>query len=139
MSAWGLTLTARDSSAVTLFDAAVADYLGLSGDPTGKCAMAAEIDPGFVLAMCLEAFLFVLSGGVSGRTDRRVVTLRRRVQFLVNQGHCSFRERSFVAALHAWGDGRLRESAAILEGWLLEQPHDVLAVRILHGETCGKC
>lgn len=133
-SAWGIPVTCAESGAVTVFDAAVADYLGLTGDPVGKCGVAASMDPAFAMAMVLEAFLMVLSGGVDGRTNERVVQLRRRLQFLVEKRHCTFRERSFVAALHAWADGRIRESAAILEAWLLEQPHDVLAVRVLHGE-----
>ncbi len=106
----------------------------MTGDPAGKCAVAASMEPGFAMAMALEAFFIVMSGGANGRTDERVVSLRRRLQYLVDSHHCNFRERSFVAALHAWSDGRIREAAAILEGWLLEQPHDVLAVRVLHGE-----
>ncbi|KAA0166550.1 hypothetical protein FNF27_02116 [Cafeteria roenbergensis] len=104
----------------------------MTGDPAGKCAVAASMEPGFAMAMALEAFFIVMSGGANGRTDERVVSLRRRLQYLVDSHHCNFRERSFVAALHAWSDGRIREAAAILEGWLLEQPHDVLAVRVLH-------
>lgn len=138
-SAWGIPLTCADDSAATIFDGAVADYLGMTGDPAGKCAVAATMEPGFAMAMALEAFFIVMSGGANGRTNERVVSLRRRLQYLVDSRHCSFRERSFVAALHAWSDGRIREAAAILEGWLLEQPHDVLAVRVLHGESrrCG--
>lgn len=37
-----------------------------------------------------------------------------------------------IVALNAWAEGRIREAAAVLEGWLLENPWDILAIRILH-------
>jgi hypothetical protein len=131
-SAWGIDVTSAHGDAVTLFDGAVMDFLDKGGDPAGKCAAASDMDGGFVMAMVLEAFVLMLHDGASGRSDQ-LVQLRRRVEYLAEKRHCNFRERCFVAALHAWADGRRLEATAILEGWLLEQPQDVLAVRVLHG------
>ena len=127
----GIDVTSDSVKAVEQYDAAVSEYLGLTGDPVGKLEAALEADPGFTLAHLLLALLHLLSGGATG-ADPIVARMRRRASILVEGGHCNHRERVMLAATNAWAEGRQREAAAVWEAWLLEQPVDALTIRLLH-------
>jgi len=97
----------------------LSQYLSLTGDPSGKCAAAVDRDPGMIMALALDGFLHLLSGGCTGEHPA-VLQKRLRCQKLVEKNHCSHRERCFAAALTSLAEGRAREATAILEAWLLE-------------------
>lgn len=116
---------------MSLYDDAVSAYLAFAGDPLGKLDAAMRSDPAMPMAHILSGWLLVLSTGVAPNSPL-LTRLRRRASILTERFPSTHRERALLAALHAWSEGRQREAAGILEAWLLEQPCDALALRLLH-------
>jgi len=124
----GLPLTSESAEAVAAYDTAVAHYFEYRID-TGKHVKAAlEADPGFVMARCLQGYLFLLFGSNAVLDKARA----SHEACAAGLGAASAREQAHVAALGAWLGGDMARCCAIWDAILVEQPHDLLALRLQH-------
>jgi tetratricopeptide (TPR) repeat protein len=123
----GLSLTASPNSAAA-FDAALADYHGLTGDPVGKLKTALARDPTFVLGAVAIAGLFMIGGfrGDHPEVAGALAAARGAVSGATR------RERMHLVAASAFAEGRMRDAAAVWEDILLDHPTDALALRFAH-------
>src|SRR5271169_7248486 len=85
----GLCLAGAPASA-EVFDCAVADYYGLTGDPVGKLKVALGRDPAFALGGVAIAGLFMIGGF---RDDHPEVTGALGAARAAKIGRASCRER----------------------------------------------
>src|SRR5579871_1820102 len=121
----GLPLSATQKSAEA-FDAAVADYWGVTGDPVGILKAALAEDPGFMLGAVAIAALFLV-GGFRG-DDPEVMSAIRVAEAAAPQA--TERERLHLAAVTAWAGGSLPAATKVWEDILARWPTDALALRL---------
>ncbi len=124
----GEPTSATNQAALDIFDEAVAQFLGFTGDPVATIKGALKEDPGFVLAHCFFAHLLATA------TEKAMLppvekTLRKLAGLA---GKANARERGHIAAIQAWHDGDLAAAANILAQVLLEHPRDAMALQIAH-------
>ena len=124
-------LTCSSPAAVELYDEALGQYVSLSANPVVTLERALALEPNFLAAHTLIAWLYILGTGVI-RTSENLDRPLSAALKLVRSGAGSPRERALVFAASAWISGRIRLSAAILEAQLLRSPTDLLIVRLLH-------
>lgn len=124
----GLTLTTGEPRAAALYNDAVAMLLEyrLTTMATVKEALAA--DPGFVMAHCLQGYLFMMFGTFSVLDAARGALAKAEAGL----AHASERERTHVAALRAWSTGDTAAACAAWDRILFEHPRDLLALRLQH-------
>jgi len=123
----GLPLGGSPESAAA-YDAALADYFGLTGDPVGKLRAALDRDPGFALGGVGIAGLYMI-GGV---TPDHPEIVRALGEARAAVGGASSRERKHLVAVEAWAKGKMRDAAAVWEDILIDHPADALALRFVH-------
>jgi len=123
----GLPLVGAPESAAA-YDAALADYFGLTGEPVGKLRAALDRDPGFALGGVGVAGLYMI-GGV---TPDHPEIVRALGEARTAMGGASSREQKHLLAVEAWAGGRMREAAAVWEDILIDHPTDALALRFVH-------
>lgn len=124
-------VSAGSQAAVDAFDAGVADYLAMRGDPVQALQQACEQDDAFPLAHSVLASLLLLSAARTG-ADPAVAALRDHAARLAEAPDGTFTEKCHAAAVTALCDGKLRRAAALWEAALLEQPVDAVTSRLLH-------
>ncbi len=124
----GEPTSSTNRAALDIFDEAVAEFLGFTGDPVATIKGALEEDPGFVLGHCLFAHLLVTA------TEKAMLPpVERTLQTLAGlAGSANARERGHIAAIQAWHDGELAKAADILAQVLLDHPRDAMALQIAH-------
>ena len=124
----GEPTSATNQAALDIFDEAVAQFLGFTGDPVATIKGALEEDPEFVLGHCLFAHLLVTA------TEKAMLPpVKETLKTLAGlAGKANERERGHIAAIQAWHDGELAKAADILAQVLLDHPRDALALQIAH-------
>ena len=123
--AQGHEITGSAASAAA-YDAALADYYALGGDPVGKLKTAVAADPGFALGATAVAALY-LAGGF--RPDHAEVKAALKTARAAAR-RATPREKLHLEAVETWAEGRLRDAAAVWEEILVEHPTDALALRL---------
>ncbi len=125
----------RDVPVSTTSRAALAKYEkaaellhGYYADPLAAIDEALAEDPGFVMAHCLRAALFLAS------TERPAeAELRNSIEAAeASGGNANDRERGHIAALRSWLDGNFDRTAWLYEKVLAEHPRDLLALQVAH-------
>ena len=122
--AQGHDIAATPASAAA-YDAALADYYALGGDPVGKLKAALAQDPGFGLGAVAVALLFLAGSFRADHAEVRGALKAARAA----ARRMSAREKLHLEAVETWAEGRLRDAAAVWEEILVEHPTDALALR----------
>ena len=124
----GLEMTASSQDSVDAFDATVDEFLAAGRDAAVLLKHVNETDPDMIMGQCVRGYFMRLPQQahlIEGSNDAcaKAVTLL---------DGANPRERMHVSALQAWCQGDIRRTNAIWEQILVENPHDILAVRIAH-------
>lgn len=124
----GEPTSATSQAALDIFDAAVTEFLGFTGDPVATVKGALEEDPEFILAHCLFAHLLVTA------TEKAMLApVKETLDTLAGLAdRANDRERGHIAAIQAWHDGELARAGDILAQVLLDHPRDALALQVAH-------
>ncbi len=124
----GEPTSSTNRAALDVFDEAVAEFLGFTGDPVAPIKGALKEDQGFVLGHCLFAHLLVTA------TEKAMLPpVEKTLQTLAGlAGSANARERGHIAAIQAWHDGELAKAADILTQVMLDHPRDAMALQIAH-------
>lgn len=124
----GLDMTAKSAAAVDAFDATINSYLGIrpSAGPNLKATL--DADPEMPLAHVLKCYFFMLMA---------TAPLKERAQKAAAQARAfaetaTPREQLHVTAAEHWSHGRKHAALATWEAILVENPLDVLALRLAH-------
>ena len=124
----GLEMTASSQDSVDAFDATVDEFLAAGRDAAVLLKHVNETDPDMIMGQCVRGYFMRLPQQahlIKGSDDAcaKAITLL---------DGANPRERMHVSALQAWCQGDIRRTNAIWEQILVENPHDILAVRIAH-------
>ncbi len=124
----GEPTSATSQTALDIFDEAVTQFLGFTGDPVATIKGALEEDPAFILAHCFFAHLLVTA------TEKAMLPpVKETLDTLAGlAGKANGRERGHIAAIQAWHDGKLAAAADSLAQVLLDHPRDAMALQIAH-------
>ncbi len=127
---WGQEVTAANANAVEALDTTLMSYLGLRLDTGDHLKSAFKADPEMPMASIARGNFMQLfcQSGLLRKTDESIAG----AEAAIAKHGATRREALHLAALKAWRAGDLR---ATLEGWeaiLLENPQDVLALRLAH-------
>lgn len=133
----GLPLTTTSDEACKLYDAAITQYVGWYDDPAlgGLSATVSKIrqaDPDFVMGQVLETGLTLIGTGESVSTSEVLRKDVARLAAIAKEGCPSRRERLHVDAVLAWSRGRMSRAAALWEDILIDDPTDMLALKLAH-------
>jgi tetratricopeptide (TPR) repeat protein len=107
---------------------ALGEYLSWKGDPVATLAAAAETDPDFVLAHSTIAALNAL-GGIRGDAPpvRDALAVASRIGRPLTT-----REHLHLFGAKSWAEGDIAGAAGFWEQALLDDPGDLLALRLAH-------
>jgi tetratricopeptide (TPR) repeat protein len=119
----GLALTASSGEAARAYDEALWAYVTYDRDPGTPMKRALKLDPAMPMAQVLKGYFFHLVAAPALVPKAR--DLHQSLPKDLNS-----REKAHAQALGAWCDGELGRAAALLEGILVEHPHDILALRL---------
>ena len=124
----GLEMTASSQDSVDAFDATVDEFLAAGRDAAVLLKHVNETDPDMIMGQCVRGYFMRLPQQahlIKGSNDAcaKAVTLL---------DGANSREKMHVSALQAWCEGDIRRTNSIWEQILVENPHDILAVRIAH-------
>jgi tetratricopeptide (TPR) repeat protein len=123
---WGAPVRAADGAAVLLLDQAIEDLVALSGDPVGGADAATATDSELALARIYRAYLALYGTTADGAAEAS--TLLKPLEAAA--GPLPPRELCHLAAARAWADGDWQAAARALERALVENPRDLLALKI---------
>ena len=121
----GLELTAANGEAARAFDDTVWAYVGFSREPGVPLKRALQADPAMPMALCLQGYFMHLMG-----LPGLVAKARAAYESALKIENATSREKSHIAALGAWCDGKLERCCGILDGILREYPRDFLALKL---------
>jgi tetratricopeptide (TPR) repeat protein len=125
---WGAPVQAADGAAVLLLDQAVEDLVSLSGDPAGGAEAAIAADGELALARVYRAYLSLYATTAEGAAE--AATLVKPLEAEAAAGRLAPREGHHLAAARAWADGDWQAAARALERALVENPRDLLALKV---------
>ena len=126
----GVKITAAGPDAVGHFDRAVSEYLRIGSRTLAFLDDALEADPDLAMAHCAKGYFqaFNTRWGVAGGMHQSLKEAERALA--AHAGTAG--EQLHVTALRALAGGNLVETVRLWEEILLEQPRDVLALRLAH-------
>jgi pimeloyl-ACP methyl ester carboxylesterase/tetratricopeptide (TPR) repeat protein len=119
---FGVAIEASDEEAVRVLDEAVLALVRLAGEPVMLAERASALDPALVLARAFSAYLHLYAG-----SEREADKAR---QLLEDLSPAAPRERAHAGAARAWASGDLELATRLLESALLEDPRDLLALKV---------
>lgn len=124
----GLPITAASQAAVDAFDASIDEFLASGRDAAKLLTRIEDADPEMIMGQCLRGYFMRLPS--LARLTALSHDALAKAQALAPGG--TDRERKHVQALGAWCVGDLRGTNAIWESILVDHPHDILALRLVH-------
>lgn len=126
----GLALTGSTEKGAELFRSALDELVYFKSSVLSTLDKTIAEDPGFALPYFARAYLdlFMTEPQFAERAKHTLEVLKKTV----NIDKLSNRERHHAAAIEAWIGGDLRKSARILDQLGLDEPRDILALRIGH-------
>jgi len=125
---WGAPVRAADGAAVLLLDQAVEDLVALSGDPVAGADAAIAADGELALARVYRAYLSLYATTAAGAAEASALV--KPLEAEAAAGWLAPRERHHLAAARAWADGDWQAAARALERALVENPRDLLALKV---------
>ncbi|MDG1274189.1 MAG: tetratricopeptide repeat protein [Alphaproteobacteria bacterium] len=124
----GLELTTDNQTAVDAFDATIEAFLTSGRDTAPLLASLDETDPNMLMGVCLRGYLMRMASLVD--LDAKSLVALATARKLCPGA--TTREQMHVDALASWCEGDLIKSGQIWEAILLDNPHDILALRLAH-------
>lgn len=124
----GVPITVGSAATAATFDRAVAAYLGWQDDAIGILQPAIESDATFILGHTSTAALLLLSGARPDDPEVVASLAGARAAF----SNATAREHHHLYAAEALARRDMRGAAAAWESALLEEPRDLLALRLAH-------
>lgn len=127
----GILLTTERAEAAEAFECAVIAFLGQRPEVAPHLQEALAADPGLVAAHGLGGFLMMLGA----RRPLMAEAARSLARARASLGHRggTRREMALVSALAAWVEaGNMWRAADLLERALVEEPRDLLLMRLAH-------
>lgn len=124
----GLELTTDNQTAVDAFDATIEAFLTSGRDTAPLLASLDETDPNMLMGVCLRGYLMRMASLVD--LDAKSLVALSTAKKLCRGA--TTREQMHVDALASWCEGDLIKSGQIWEAILLDNPHDILALRLAH-------
>ena len=124
----GLDLTTESDAAAEAYNATIRDYLEYRAGAAKSLKATLAADPGFVMGHCLKGYLLLLFGShaFDAKVEEALAFCEPRA------AQVTPREAAHIAALHAWFAGDMRKAGRIWDEILVEQPLDLLALRLQH-------
>lgn len=122
----GLPLSGTTPEAARAYDAALADFRCLRGDPLAHIASALDDAPNLLMGHVLKAWLWLTGTEPAGLAAARQALAIART--LPGSAH----ERGHLAAAEALAAGHWQQAGALLESLSADAPHDLLAVQLGH-------
>lgn len=126
----GLVLTGATDTGAALFRSALDELVYFKTSVLSTLDEAIVEDPGFALPYFARAYLDLCM--TEPQFAQRAKTTLDELKTKVDIDKLSWRERYHAAAIEAWIGGDLRKSARILDQLGLDEPRDILALRIGH-------
>jgi tetratricopeptide (TPR) repeat protein len=128
---WGAPVQAADGAAVVLLDQAIEDLVSLSGDPAGGADAAIAADGELALARIYRAYLSLYATTAEGAAEASTLIKPLEAdRAKAAAGPPAPREAHHLAAARAWADGDWQAAARALERALVENPRDLLALKV---------
>jgi len=126
----GLDLTGATEKGAALFRSALDELVYFKSSVLSTLDMAIAENPGFALPYFARAYLdlFMTEQQFAEHAKHTLKELKAKVDI----DKLSSRERHHAAAIESWIGGDLRKSARILDQLGLDEPRDILALRIGH-------
>ncbi|KAL0484283.1 tetratricopeptide repeat protein [Acrasis kona] len=125
----GLQLLSVSKDVQFLFDQALSEFLGWFGNPISTLNEIIKKDPNIIMAHVLLLAFDLL--GTAIPLNSPIITERvAHIKGLLKTVHHSHQEYMHAKAMFAWADGRHDLSGEIYEQILLQQPKDILALKI---------
>ena len=124
-----LECTTQDSRAAAAYDDALAAFFEFRLATAEHVKESLAVDPDFVMGLCFRACLLMQFG--SRHIYPKIDPVLDRLKTLT--GHANARERSHIAALGHWREGRSGDACRIWESILVATPQDLFALRLHHG------
>lgn len=124
----GLSYTASSQSAVDAFDASVDEFLASGRDAGLLLKRVADVDPDMIMGQCLRGYFLRLPA--QPHLAAQSHDALAKAEALAGAG--TGREQKHVKALAAWCAGDIRASNAIWDEIVIDHPHDMLALRLVH-------
>ena len=127
---WGQEVTAASADAVEALDTTLMAYLGLRLDTGDHLRATFKADPEMPMASIARGNFMQLfcHSGLLKRTDESIAG----AEAAIAKHGANRREEMHLVALKAWRAGDLRRTLDLWESILLENPNDVLALRLAH-------
>lgn len=124
----GLDITAASEDAVKAFDKLIVSYLSINASAGPNLKATLELDPEMPLANAMKCYFFMLmaTGPLQQRAQKAAAEARTLAE------NATPRERMHIDAAEHWANGRKRAAIATWEAILVENPLDVLALRLAH-------
>jgi len=124
----GLAQTAASAEAQRAFDATVEAYLGFQLATGDRLKETLALDPAMPLAHALKG-CFLLLFAKRGLAERAAKALGD-AKTAGERAGLTPREAQHLAALEAWLSGDMAAAAAYYDAILLDQPHDIVALKL---------
>ena len=127
---WGQEVTAASDEAVEALDTTVMAYLGLRLDTGDHLKATFKADAEMPMASIARGNFMQLfcHSGLLKRTDESIAGAEAAIAL----HGANRREQLHLSALKSWRAGDLRQTLVLWENILLENPNDVLALRLAH-------
>lgn len=124
----GLDITAASEDAVKAFDKLIVSYLSINASAGPNLKATLDLDPEMPLANAMKCYFFMLmaTGPLQQRAQKAAAEARTLAE------GATPRERMHIEAAEHWAHGRKRAAIATWEAILVENPLDVLALRLAH-------
>ena len=125
----GVAVTAPNSAAVSLLDAALLSYAAFKSDTGDRLKAALASDPALVMAPVLRGYFLLLLEKrelVPRALDAANIADAAMTKFGATPG-----ERRHVEALRLWGQRNLGGASTILTAILADEPRDLLALKLV--------
>ena len=128
LDARGVAVTASDSAAVSLLDAAVLSYAALKSDTGDKLKAVLAADQALVMAPVVRGYFLLLLE--KRELVSRALEAANIADAAMEKFGATARERRHVSALRLWAQRNLSSACAILTSILADEPRDLLALKL---------
>lgn len=124
----GLEVTASSEDAVKALDTLTDSYLGIKTEAGPNLKILLELDSNMTLAHVMKSYFFMLmaTGPLKIKSQQAAETATSLAEAATD------RERRHAEAATHWSNGRKRDAIATWEAILLDEPRDILALRLAH-------
>jgi tetratricopeptide (TPR) repeat protein len=123
---WGVAIRSTSPPGLELFNTAVEDLVSLRGDPLTAAEEAVGEDEDLILGEILRSYLFLYSTSPAG-----LASASRILEDLDGRAdRADGREALHLRAARAWASGEWSDATRSLERALLDEPRDLLALKI---------